>query len=77
MGELYLYGAEQGRRITDYERKKRYNRVLINTGEYMIRFLMMGLIAAAVFSGCTTTEFNQGVNDGVSDVKRVIRGDNN
>lgn len=43
----------------------------------MIRFLMMGLIAAAVFGGCTTTEFNQGVNDGVSDVKRVIRGDNN
>lgn len=43
----------------------------------MIRFLMMGLIAAAVFGGCTTKEFNQGVNDGVSDVKRVIRGDNN
>ncbi|WP_294892073.1 MULTISPECIES: hypothetical protein [unclassified Sulfuricurvum] len=43
----------------------------------MIRFLMMGLIAAAVFGGCTVKEFNQGVSDGVSDVKRVIRGDNN
>ncbi len=43
----------------------------------MIRYFMMGLIAAAVFSGCTAKEFNQGVSDGVSDVKRVIRGDNN
>lgn len=43
----------------------------------MIRFMMMGLIAAAMFGGCTAAEFNQGVDDGVSDIKRVIRGTNN
>ncbi|MDX9966137.1 MAG: hypothetical protein RBS26_03960 [Sulfuricurvum sp.] len=43
----------------------------------MIRWFIMGLIAAAVFGGCTVKEFNDGVSDGVSDVKRVIRGTNN
>ena len=41
-----------------------------------MRLISMALAAALMMSGCTAKEFNQGVNDGVEDVKRVIRGEN-
>lgn len=43
----------------------------------MIRFVMMGMIAAVVFGGCTAKEINTGVNDASDSVVRVIRGTNN
>lgn len=42
-----------------------------------MRFVMTALLAVLMLSGCTAKEFNQGVDDGISDVKRVIRGTNN
>lgn len=41
-----------------------------------MRFMVMALFAALMLGGCTAKEFNQGVDDGISDVKRVIRGNN-
>jgi hypothetical protein len=42
-----------------------------------MRYFIFSILAVALFSGCTTKEFSQGVDDGISDVKRVIRGTNN
>lgn len=42
-----------------------------------MRTILLSLIAMLMLSGCTAKEFNQGVDDGISDVKRVIRGTNN
>lgn len=42
-----------------------------------MRFFIFSLLAVALFSGCTAKEINQGVDDGIGDVKRVIRGTNN
>jgi len=43
----------------------------------MIRFLVMGLIAAGVFGGCSAKEFNAGMDEATDGVVRVIRGTNN
>lgn len=43
----------------------------------MIRLIMMGLIVASVFAGCTAKEVETGVNDAADSVVRVIRGTNN
>lgn len=43
----------------------------------MIRLMMVSMIAMLMLSGCTAKEFGDGVNDGIDDVKRVIRGTNN
>ena len=42
----------------------------------MMRSIIMGLIAVLMLGGCTAKEFGDGVNDGVDNVKRVIRGTN-
>ncbi|MFA6188907.1 MAG: hypothetical protein WC680_06475 [Sulfuricurvum sp.] len=42
-----------------------------------MRFFIFSVLAVALFSGCTTKEFSQGVDDGIGDVKRVVRGTNN
>lgn len=43
----------------------------------MIRFVMLSIVTILMFNGCTAKEFGDGVNDGIDDVKRVIRGTNN
>ena len=43
----------------------------------MIRFAIVSIVTILIFSGCTVKEFGDGVSDGVDDVKRVIRGNNN
>ncbi len=43
----------------------------------MIRLVLMGLVAAMAFGGCTAKEFNEGVNDAEAGIVRVIRGTNN
>ncbi len=43
----------------------------------MVRLVMMGLIVASVFAGCTAKEVNAGVDDAADSVVRVIRGTNN
>lgn len=43
----------------------------------MIRFVMLSIVTILIFSGCTAKEFGDGVSDGIGDVKRVIRGNNN
>jgi hypothetical protein len=42
-----------------------------------MRLFIFSVVAVVLFSGCTTKEFSQGVDDGIGDVKRVIRGNNN
>ncbi len=42
-----------------------------------MRYVFLMLTAAMLFSGCTVKEFGDGVSDGIDDVKRVIRGNNN
>jgi hypothetical protein len=46
-------------------------------GESMMRFAMLSIITILMLSGCTAKEFGDGVGDGINDVKRVIRGNNN
>jgi uncharacterized protein YceK len=41
-----------------------------------MRNIIVLVVAMAVLSGCSTKEFNDGVNDGVSGVTRVIQGKN-
>jgi len=43
----------------------------------MIRMILLGALAVMMMSGCTTKEFNSGVNDATDGVTRVIRGTNN
>ncbi|MDD5159563.1 MAG: hypothetical protein PHI47_05895 [Sulfuricurvum sp.] len=43
----------------------------------MIRFLMLSVLAVLILGGCTAKEFNSGVDDGINDIKRVVRGTNN
>lgn len=42
-----------------------------------MRTFIFSVLAIAILTGCTAKEFNSGVNSGVDDVKRVIRGTNN
>jgi outer membrane lipoprotein-sorting protein len=42
-----------------------------------MRLFFMALAAVLLLSGCTAKEFNQGVEDGVNDIKQVIRGEKN
>lgn len=42
-----------------------------------MRFFIFLVLAVALLGGCTVKEFGDGVSDGVGDVKRVIRGNNN
>jgi hypothetical protein len=42
-----------------------------------MRLFFMAMTAVLLLSGCTAKEFNQGVDEGVNDIKRVIRGKNN
>lgn len=53
--------------------RTRYN--YKKTGETM-RFWMMSALVVAVLAGCSAKEINRGVDDGINDVKRVIRGTN-
>lgn len=41
-----------------------------------MRFWIMSALVAAVLAGCSAKEINRGVDDGINDVKRVIRGTN-
>ncbi|MGD9969795.1 MAG: hypothetical protein AB7S65_05010 [Sulfuricurvum sp.] len=41
-----------------------------------MRFWMMSALVVAVLAGCSAKEINRGVDDGINDVKRVIRGTN-
>lgn len=41
-----------------------------------MRLFIFSVLAVALFSGCTVKEFSKGVDDGIGDVKRVIRGTN-
>lgn len=43
----------------------------------MIRWIMLALMSAMIFGGCTAKEFNAGVDDATDGVVRVIRGTNN
>ncbi|MDD2369089.1 MAG: hypothetical protein PHQ90_07275 [Sulfuricurvum sp.] len=43
----------------------------------MTRIVVLSVLAILMLGGCTAKEFNSGVDDGVNDVKRVIRGTNN
>ncbi|MDD2265310.1 hypothetical protein [Sulfuricurvum sp.] len=43
----------------------------------MTRTIVLSVLAILMLGGCTAKEFNSGVDDGISDVKRVIRGTNN
>jgi hypothetical protein len=42
-----------------------------------MRLFIFSMLAIILLSGCTAKEFGDGVNDGVNDVKRVVRGTNN
>jgi hypothetical protein len=42
----------------------------------MIRTMILALMAVLMLGGCTAKEIGDGVNDGVDNVKRVIRGTN-
>jgi len=42
-----------------------------------MKWILFSLVTMIVLSGCTVAEFNKGVDDGITDVKRVIRGNNN
>lgn len=42
----------------------------------MVRLFFIALMAVMALGGCTATEFNQGVDEGVEDVRGVIRGTN-
>jgi hypothetical protein len=46
-------------------------------GETMIRFVLASMIVMVMLNGCTAKEFNDGVSDGIDDIKRVVRGTNN
>ncbi len=43
----------------------------------MIRLVLVSMIAILMLSGCTVKEFSDGVGDGINDVKRVVKGNNN
>jgi len=43
----------------------------------MTRAVVLSVLAILMLGGCTAKEFNSGVDDGLNDVKRVIRGTNN
>ncbi len=42
-----------------------------------MRLFIFSMLAIILLAGCTAKEFNDGVSDGVDDVKRVVRGTNN
>ena len=68
--------------VNDEKRSVNGKRVIIPhqftiLGESMIRFAMLSIVTILMFSGCTAKEFGDGVGDGINDVKRVIRGNNN
>ncbi|MDP3301259.1 MAG: hypothetical protein Q8S36_04740 [Sulfuricurvum sp.] len=42
-----------------------------------MRYFIFSLLAVVLLGGCTVKEFGKGVDDGIGDVKRVIRGNNN
>lgn len=42
-----------------------------------MRLFIFSMLAMILLNGCTAKEFNDGVSDGVDDVKRVVRGTNN
>jgi len=41
-----------------------------------MRSFVFSIVAMALLGGCSAKEFNDGVNDGVSDVTRVIQEKN-
>ncbi len=41
-----------------------------------MRYFIFSIVAMAFLGGCSAKEFNDGINDGVSDVTRVIQGKN-
>lgn len=41
-----------------------------------MRFFIFSMLVMILLDGCTVKEFGDGVDDGVNDVKRVIRGNN-
>ncbi|WP_294915253.1 hypothetical protein [Sulfuricurvum sp. PD_MW2] len=43
----------------------------------MTRLVLASMIAILMLNGCTAKEFNDGVSDGIDDIKRVVRGTNN
>lgn len=43
----------------------------------MTRLVLASMIAMVMLNGCTAKEFNDGVSDGIDDIKRVVRGTNN
>lgn len=42
-----------------------------------MKWIVFSLVALIFLNGCTVAEFNKGVDEGITDVKRVIRGNNN
>ncbi len=42
-----------------------------------MRYIIFSVLAVAILGGCSAKEFSNGVDDGINDVKRVVRGTNN